>query len=120
MPKLALVFGVILILQGIITYVISGMESATALIPSGFGALLVISGILAKNPAKRKHAMHAAALVGLLGVIMPLGRLIPSLAKGASINLALGSMIVMAVISLIFVILCVRSFIAARRSGSLG
>lgn len=116
MPGLTITFGIILMLQGIITFFISESQSFTALIPTLFGALLVIAGFMAKKPDLRKHAMHAAAAVGLLGVLGALGRAIPQLARGADLNLALGSMLVMGVLLVIYVGLCVRSFIAARRA----
>lgn len=117
MPGVSIVFGLILILQGIITYFISAPDhrSFTALIPAIFGALIFICGFLAKKPDLRKHAMHAAAAVALLGVIGALMRAIPGLASGAGVGLALGSQIAMAVLLIIYLGLCIRSFIAARR-----
>lgn len=119
MPGTTITFGIILILQGIITFFVSESQSFTALIPALFGALLVIAGFLAKKPDLRKHAMHAAAAVGLLGVLGSLGMAVPKLARGAEMNLALGSQLVMGILLVIFVGLCVRSFIAARRARAL-
>lgn len=118
MPGLTIVFGIILILQGIITYFISEVDhrSFTAFIPSIFGALLVITGAVALKPDLRKHAMHAAAMVGLLGVFGALGRALPAVARGADIGLALGSQLFMGVILVIFVGLCVRNFIQVRKA----
>ncbi len=122
MPGLTIVFGIVLILQGIITYFLSDADSKsfTALIPAIFGALLVVCGALAKKPDLRKHAMHAAAMVGIIGIIGALTRVIPALAAGKSMGLAMGSQIAMAVILVIYVVLCVRSFIAARKARQLG
>lgn len=118
MPGLTIVFGIILILQGIITYFLSEVDSRsfTALIPAIFGALLVVSGALAKKPDLRKHAMHAAAVVGVIGILGALMRAIPAMAAGKPVGLALGSQIAMAIILIIFVVLCVRSFIEARKA----
>lgn len=118
MPGLTIVFGIILILQGIITYFIAGADSRsfTAFIPSIFGALLVICGFVAMKPDLRKHAMHAAAAVGLIGILGPLSRAIPGLLAGKAVGLAIGSQIAMAILMIIYVILCVRSFIAARKA----
>lgn len=117
MYGVSIVIGLILILQGIITYFISAPDhrSFTALIPAIFGGLLVVCGALAKKPDLRKHAMHAAAAVALLGVIGALMRAVPALAAGKAIGLALGSQIAMAVLLIIFLVLCIRSFIAARK-----
>ena len=116
MPVTAIAFGIILILQGIVTYFMSESHSPTAFIPSVFGALLVICGAIGQKPNLRKHAMHGAAMVGLLGVLGGLGRGLMVLAKKGEINLAIASMLILGTLSLIFVVLCVRSFIAARRA----
>ncbi len=115
MPTLTITLGVILILQGIITYFVSGQQSFTALIPAIFGALFTVCGFIALKPDLRKHAMHAAAMVGLLGALGGLGRALPALFRGADFGLALGSQLALGVLCVIFVVLCVRSFIAARR-----
>ena len=116
MPSSAIAFGIILILQGIITYFISESKSPTAFIPAIFGVLLAIFGFVGKNPNLRKHAMHGAAAVALLGVLGGLGRGIMKLAQAGTVNLAIGSMLLMGVICLVFLIMCIRSFIAARRA----
>jgi len=116
MPQMALLFGALEITLGLIAYFATGAKSVTALIPAFFGILLVICGLIALKPNLRKHAMHAAAALGLLGVLMPLGRAIPVLARGGEMSAAIISMLAMAVLALIFLVLCVRSFIAARRA----
>ncbi|HYP07202.1 MAG TPA: hypothetical protein VER03_13300, partial [Bryobacteraceae bacterium] len=67
MSNIAVTFGVVLIVLGIASYFGSGMVSLTALIPGAFGLLLLILGVIARDPGKRKHAMHGAVLVALLG-----------------------------------------------------
>lgn len=114
MPGLSIGIGIVLILQGIITYFISDTRSLTALIPAIFGVLLAIFGFVGQKPSLRKHAMHGAATVALLGLFGSLGRAIPALVKGASVGLGLGSQLFMGVLLLIFLILCIRSFINAR------
>lgn len=114
MPGLSIGIGIVLVLQGIITYFISDARSLTALIPSIFGALLAVCGFVGQKPDLRKHAMHAAAMVALVGLLGSLGRAIPALAKGAAIGLGVGSQLFMGVLLLIFLILCIRSFINAR------
>ena len=47
----------------------------TALIPSGVGLVLVVLGAVAEGRL-RKHAMHAAAAVGVLGFLFGAGWLI--------------------------------------------
>jgi preprotein translocase subunit Sss1 len=119
MPSTSIVSGVLLILIGIIGYVFSlidGHTSLTALIPAAFGLLLVIFGFAAKSKENlRKHLMHAAVLVGLLGFLIPAWRLISRM-NDLTVSLAVLSQAAMALICLVFVILCVNSFIAVRQN----
>ena len=122
MAKLAIGFGVALIALGLYGYFsVDVGRSVTALIPAIAGALLFICGVAALNPAMRMHAMHGAAMVGVLGFLAPLGRMIPQTIKGNPPHgLAGFSQIAMCVLCLLFVILCVRSFIAARKARQQG
>lgn len=123
MAKIAIGIGFALILLGLYGYfgVPEIERSRTALIPTIAGALLAICGVLALDPTKRKQAMHAAAMIGVLGFLAPLGRLIPQTIKGTPPHgLALFSQVTMSLLCLIFVILCVRSFISARKARQAG
>lgn len=119
MPSTSIISGVLLILIGIIGYVFSlidGNTSLTALIPAAFGLLLLIFGFVAKSNEKlRKHLMHAAVVVGLLGFLIPTARLVSQLSN-LKVSLAVLSQAAMALICLFFVILSVQSFINARRN----
>ena len=118
MPSLSIFCGVLLILIGILGYVtgvMSDRASYTALIPAIFGALLLLFGLIAQAKENlRKHLMHAAVVVALLGFIATAGRLIPRLGEltfsGAEI-----AQISMAAVCLLFVVLAVKSFVGARR-----
>ena len=109
-------FGIILIVLGIASYVLTDRTSLTALIPAIFGAVLVICALIARNESARKHAMHAAVAVGLLGALASLGRAIPAVIAGNAGRPAVISQLVMAVVLLIYVALGVQSFIAARKA----
>ena len=119
MPSTSIISGVLLILIGIMGYAFSifdGNTSLTALIPAAFGLLLVILGLLAKSKENlRKHLMHAAVLVGLLGFMIPTARLV-SQGKNIQVSLAVLSQAAMALVCLFFVILSIQSFINARRN----
>ncbi len=121
MPTTSIASGVLLILVGIAGYafsLIDGNKSWTALIPATFGVLLVALGAAAKsNEGLRKHLMHAAVVVGLLGFLIPAGRILSQISR-VVLSLAVISQVSMALICLVFVILCVKSFIDARRSSS--
>ena len=117
MAPLAIGFGVLLGLLGPVLYELSDLDPKpmTAFIPSAFGVVLILLGFLARNEKYRMHAMHGAALVGLLGVVMPLGRVIyASTQPTFQFGLAAGGSIAMAVLCAIFLGLCVKSFIDAR------
>jgi multisubunit Na+/H+ antiporter MnhF subunit len=122
MAKITVTFGVILILLGIFGFVATGSHAPTALIPTYVGIVLGILGFLAitENAKRRMLFMHIAVTLGLLGFLgtaksiydyiqMVQGRQFPH-------PVAVEEKAAMAVLLLIFVILCVRSFIAARRA----
>jgi hypothetical protein len=113
-------FGRLLVLVGLAGYAygaMNGNASWTALIPGIVGLVLMVLGYAAAAAAEgtRKHLMHAAVVVALLGFIAAAGRLIPRLGE-FTVSAATLSQIAMGLICLIFVILAVRSFIAARAS----
>ncbi len=119
MPIQAIRFGYLLIAVGIIGYGYgwaNGTASLTALIPAFFGLVLHLLGYFANRAENlRKILMHAAVLVGLLGIIAPLARLLPKINE-FTISAASLSQIAMSLICLAFVVLCVMSFVNARKS----
>jgi len=122
MANVTIGFGLLLAALGAVGYYGTGSTSLTALIPVIFGLLLVICGAFARQEASRKNAMHAAAVVGLLGFLGPL-RVLPrmvALLGGGEVphRAAVLDQLAMMVICGIFMALCVRSFIAARRSAA--
>ena len=117
MGPVTILFGVLLILVGVISYTMSDVHAPTALIPAGVGVVLALLGAIALSARARRHAMHVAVIVGLLGFLAAAGRLVAGLAAGRTpTRLAGTSLGLMALLTGIFVILCVRSFIAARRN----
>lgn len=122
MPKISVIFGSALSLLGIAAFVTTGSTHFTALIPVIFGVPILLSGVLANAmPALRKHLMHVAAVFGLLGTLGGLGMGLPKLGMliaGTATRggFAIYVQLAMGVISLIFLLLCVNSFIAARRA----
>ncbi len=121
MAKLTIVFGVLLVVLGIAGFIGTGSEHKTALIPSYFGAVIALCGVIALNPALRMHAMHGAVTVGLLGFIGSVVMVIKGAATAASQGsitrpVAFACQVIMLILTGLFVGLCVRSFIAARRN----
>lgn len=113
-------FGVALIVLGFGGYLGTGADSVTALIPAFFGIILVILGLMARDPSKRKLTMHLAAAVGLLGFLgtvpglMRLGAVFSGDETVARPNAVIAQAI-MALLTGIFLVLCIKSFIDARR-----
>lgn len=125
MSRLTLYFGVLLMGIGIYFFIATGSTHPTSLIATWFGLALVLFGALAnsKDPAKRKLYMHVAVTIGLLGFLFPGFMSIKDLVKSHADQsplahpAAVHEQLLMAILCLIYVGLCVRSFIAARRSG---
>lgn len=114
-PIIGMSTGIILIAMALAGYYGSGAVSKTAFIPAVPGILIILSCLVAL--VKLKLGMHLAALFALLGFIAPLGRIIPTAIKGTfEFDLAGIMMILMGVVCLAFLVLCVKSFIDARRN----
>ena len=109
-------FGLILIVLGVASYVMTDRASVTALIPAFFGAVLVICALIARSEPARRHAMHAAVAVGLIGALAALARGVPAALGGDAARPAVMSQLAMGVLLLIYVALGVQSFIAARKA----
>jgi hypothetical protein len=121
MGPVAIGFGLVMILIGVVGFFAGTTQSVTALIPAFFGVVFVILGALARNENIRKHVMHAAAGLALLGLIVPGVMGFPKLIqlfRGQDVERphAAIAQSAMALVCGIFLILCVRSFVAARRS----
>jgi hypothetical protein len=112
----------VLIALGLGGYFGTGRESVTALIPAFFGVPLLLLGLVALNERMRKHAIHIAVIVGLLGCAGTARGLmkLPALLTGSEIArpTAVAVQAAMAIVCLIYVLLCVRSFVKARRAGA--
>ena len=103
-------------------------KSWTAFIPGIIGIILIILAQAAEmKPNARKHVMHVAVLIGLIGFVMLAFRMLPSALsemnwlKGETYGIIHASslkstvMLASAGLLLVFVILCLVSFITARK-----
>lgn len=122
MARVTIVFGVLLILIAGAGFVATGSSHPTALIPGVVGLLFCVFGALANTPDTKRRMlfMHVAVTVALL---LFLGTIkadldVVRLANGASFEhpIAIEEKAAMSLLSLLYVLLCVRSFINARRS----
>lgn len=125
MAKVTLGFAFVLVVLGAVGFVTTGSTHLTALIPCGFGTVLGIAGALAiTNDAKRRMIwMHVAVTVGLVGFLGSFSRAIDEYIQAHGEPLAhpvaVEYQAAMAAVCLVFVVLCVRSFIAARKAREL-
>jgi peptidoglycan/LPS O-acetylase OafA/YrhL len=122
MAKVTIVFGVLLIALGLVGFFGTGSIHPTALIPTWFGLALIAGGFLSisSSESRRKIFAHINVTVGLLGLLGAAGKALQGYAHARSLGVdpdykAIGSQLVMAGILLIYVNLCIRSFIQARR-----
>ncbi len=116
-----MVFGVLLVCVGVAGFVLTGSVHPTALIPSWAGLLFVVFGFLANSAeAKRRmlwmHVSVTVALLLFLGTVKSDIDVI-RLSRGTEFShpVAIEEKAAMSLLCLLYVLLCVRSFIAARR-----
>jgi len=121
MPNLSMLFGALLVVIGVVGYLAPEElgkvgekgTSPTALIPAVLGALLFLCGVIVTMASHtRKHVMHFAALLALIGAI---GGFMPLMRSNMDFSLASSrSGVMMIVLCCVFLVLCVRSFVRAR------
>jgi hypothetical protein len=124
-----LVIGALLIAVGLYGYLnghpdATGHVGPTALIPAWVGLALCVLGAVAFSAKARKHAMHFAAMVGLLALVGDGVQLVRTILNTDAVpevrQLKLISMSATFVLCLVFLVLCIRSFIQARKNRTLG
>ncbi len=117
MASTTIALGVVLIVLGLAGYFLTGAASVTALIPAFFGIVIALAGLVARDERRRKHAMHAAVLVALIGFLgsarglMQIGGVFDGTAARPA---AVISQAVMALLTLGYIVLAIRSFMGAR------
>jgi hypothetical protein len=121
MLKLTFWIAAILIILGLAGFLLTGAQSFTALIPAVFGLIFLICALIARNETRRKLAMHVAqgfAILGLLGSISGLFKLIMYLAGSGSLDRPSAAIAqgIMALVCLVYLGMGIRTFIAARKS----
>jgi len=119
MTRTIFVFAFAFILLGLGAFVATGMEHKTALIPAVFGILLVGAGAFSLKSLK--HGGHVAALIGLLGFLgtaKSLGKIGQLYAGTLERPTAVMVQASFAILCFAFLVLCVQSFIKARKARS--
>lgn len=119
MTGLAFAVGGILTATGLITYFASDASSMTALIPAALGMLILIAAFVSRAPKARRHALHAALAIALLGIagtamnVMKLGDVFAGTAERPNAVIA---STVSFIVLLVFLAAGVASFVRARRN----
>ena len=122
MAKLTIGFGILLILLAIIGFVATGSTHPTALIPAILGIAFVLFGVMAnsENPKKRMLWMHISVTVALLSFLGTIKADIQTIQLSRGVEFPHPAAVLekgaMSLLCLIYVLFCVRSFIAARRA----
>ena len=120
MIRITTLAATVLVLLGVGLYFGTGMQSVTALIPAFAGVLLGLCAWIGRREGARRHAMHAAAVLALVGVIGSASG-IPALFRllgGEAIARpeAAWGRSGMAVVCLVYLVFSIRSFVQARRA----
>jgi len=114
------ILGILLVLIGLIGYFATGMASLTALIPVVFGAVFYLLGVIGEKEGRRKIAMHLAqvlALLAIIGTFTGLLDVISWMGGNQEVNIIAASVRgLMALLSIGYLVLGVKSFIDARRA----
>ena len=117
MASTTIALGLALIIVGLAGYFLTGAVSLTALIPAAFGLVIALSGLIARDERKRKHAIHAAVVVALLGFLGSIRGLlqIGGVFDGTAARpAAVVAQTIMALLTLGYLAIAVRSFVQAR------
>jgi hypothetical protein len=116
MENISLIYGIFLLLWGIGVSYLSDSNSITSYIPSIFGLPILLFAVLALLiPSKKKLLMH---IVVTFGLIIFLGGLdfFRSLGNPFENVWADSSKLMMMITGFLFTLLCVKSFIFARKN----
>ena len=123
MVRLTFVLAALLIALGLAAYFGSDSRSGTALIPAYAGALFGVTALVATREPLRKHAMHAAMLLALLAIagtaksLTKLPALFPDPEPREGPR-EIGVQSLRWGLMLFYLVLGVRSYIAARRGST--
>ena len=113
-PFLTVFYGVFLVIWGVLISYLSESNSITSFFPSMLGVPILLSGLLAiKFPNKKKVWMHIAVTFGLL---CALGGTRFFMKMNDGLNYATISMLMLFLSGFIYTMICVKSFIYARKN----
>lgn len=126
MAKVTILFGLLLIVLGVTGYVGTGWQAPTALIPMYIGIVFTILGFLARRGSQKRRmtVMHIAVTLATLCFLLlslNIWYFIQIMMGHPMLRpIAVEDKAVVSFLMLIYVLLCVRSFIKARRTPPAG
>jgi hypothetical protein len=116
-----MLFGGLLTALGVVAYTSPDLLGTgdsgkiSALSPAFLGLPIALAGLVSTlKPSLLKHAMHVAAVLGLLGIV---GGFVPVALRNFNFDTAAVKVgVLMTLLSVAFVALCVKSFIDAKKA----
>ena len=119
MHRWTILFGLLLLVVGMGGYFLGGAENYMALFPAVLGVAMFVCGMVAAQGAMRMLAMHVAALIGMIGVVGPVVTIFKDITNTANTAAVLAKGLTSA-LCLMFVLMCVNSFLEVRRARKAG
>jgi hypothetical protein len=119
MTRLTTILGALLVATGVVAYVATSTSSVTALIPAFVGGLFLICAALASRPSVHRHGIHAAlvvSLIGALGSLMNVAKVGELVAGTAERPAAIVTSLILFGLCAVYLIIGIRSFVAARKA----
>ena len=119
MHRWTILFGLLLVAIGLGGYYFADAKQPMALIPAVLGIAMFGCGVVAAQGAMRMLAMHVAALIGIIGFVGPMVTIFNDITNTANTAEVLAKGLTSA-LCLMFVLMCVNSFLEARRARTAG
>jgi len=116
MPMTTIVLGVLLVLLSVIFAGITQTTSITVFIPAIFGVLFLVLGVVAFQAKARMHAIHGALLLALLAIVGSAMRVPTWFSQEGPSFYAILAQLLTLVLCIGYIVMGVRSFIAARKA----
>ena len=107
-----ILFGLLLVAIGVGGNYVADAKDHMALIPAVLGVAMFVCGVVAAQNTMRMLAMHVAVVIGLIGFLGP----VITIFDNAENTTAMLSKGFTSALCLMFVMMCINSFLEARRA----
>lgn len=117
-PNSAITVGILLIIVGVLSRVLTGTNSITALIPAFFGLPIAVLGVMALSPRRQRGSLIAISILSLLGVVGTYSVFIDLLAalQGTVMSASTIARSLMLLLCLILLIVCGATVMRGQRT----